>query len=414
MLALTLAVTPLTPAGAQSEATEATSAGDDVPTRIPTGVLDEFVYAFGNGFHGPCLRHPYNPVTELSLLPRYQAQEFAWSQDGSMLAIEAESMLGAELGSVRYGLGVVRLSDCTWHDLGNPRLAGMSWSPDGTEIATGNRVISATDGTHIRDLGYTGRDPAWHPDGDRIAYRGSGGIYVVAADGSTPPPGDLLIPWAGMPAWSPDGTRIAYLTGGRVAHSAADGTDQALLPDDFDYPSRVTWSPEGERLAVTAEAFTYREYDEVFHGSCIAMTLDGQVDNLILESECRDVAWRPAREPDPTPEMTLVYLYRKVDPDAPPSWHNSGHQTLLHVEFGHTWPRDLDPQLLESHICGPGWAVQMDQVVRLVRHRVPLSIPFYYMDSSDGTWRRGGLGWGTVVQAARHHSLEYVTDVPDC
>ncbi|KGM11611.1 TolB family protein [Cellulomonas bogoriensis] len=409
LLALTLAVTPLTPAVAQSGAADGTSTQDDVRTIIPTGVQDEFAVAYGQGYNAPCMRHFSRPFNELTFIPSNPGDELAWSQDGSMLAFTPIDGWGRPVGLV-----VASLADCSWHSLGTPDLAGLSWSPDGTEIASGNRVISAADGEHIRDLGYTGRDPAWHPDGDRIAYGGPGGIRVVAADGSTPPPGELLIPGGGKPIWSPDGTRIAYLSGGRVAHSAADGTDHVLLPDDFDFPSRVTWSPEGERLAVKAEGFTYHEYDEEFHGSCIAMTIDGQVDNLVLESECWDVAWRPAREPDPTPEMTLVYLYRKVDPDAPPSWHNSARQSLMHVEFGHTWPRDLDPELLPWGVCGPGWAVQMDQVVRLVRHRVPLSIPFYYRDSSGRSQRSNTLGWGTVVQAARHHSLEYVTDVPDC
>ena len=59
------------------------------------------------------------------------------------------------------------------------------------------------------------RQPAWHPDGTKIAFvwGGSGGspgqIHVMNADGSGLAP--LSNPQAGEnPAWSPDGTKIAF------------------------------------------------------------------------------------------------------------------------------------------------------------------------------------------------------------
>ncbi|KGM14121.1 hypothetical protein N869_03850, partial [Cellulomonas bogoriensis 69B4 = DSM 16987] len=299
LLALALAATPVMPAGAQSEVTSTASTQDDVRTIIPTGVRDEFAEGHARGYNAPCMGELQMLHNVRFTAPKWSShRELAWSQDGSMLALTPEDDQGGTSSLI-----IVALADCSWRDLGTPDLAGLSWSPDGTEIATGNRVISATDGTHIRDLGYTGRDPAWHPDGDRIAYRGPEGIHVVAADGSTPPPGDLLIPWGSNPAWSPDGTRIAYSIGGRAAHAAADGTDQVVFDDTLWLPDRVTWSPEGERLLVRAEVFNFREYDKVFYDACVTLTLDGQVDpTKVSESECRDAAWRPAHEPDPTPE----------------------------------------------------------------------------------------------------------------
>ena len=106
-------------------------------------------------------------------------------------------------------------------------------------------------------------DPAWSPDGQRIAYavRGSNGasdIWVINADGSgayalTSGPGSS---WG--PTWSPDGSRLAY------THSASGQADQIWVvgadgsnPRAFTYcdpPECVrdgspAWSPDGSRIA---------------------------------------------------------------------------------------------------------------------------------------------------------------------
>jgi Tol biopolymer transport system component len=73
------------------------------------------------------------------------------------------------------------------------------------------------DGTHVARLTNDGapeRDPAWSPDGSKIAYvrlasinDWFGEIYVMNADGSDK---RLLTQRGGSPAWSPDGKRIAF------------------------------------------------------------------------------------------------------------------------------------------------------------------------------------------------------------
>lgn len=67
------------------------------------------------------------------------------------------------------------------------------------------RTIRLTDGRE--DV-----QPAWSPDGQRIAYRSNNEIYVVRADGTeatrvTHHPGR-----DSAPTWSPDGSRIAFIS----------------------------------------------------------------------------------------------------------------------------------------------------------------------------------------------------------
>lgn len=65
--------------------------------------------------------------------------------------------------------------------------------------------------------------------------------------------------------------------------------------------------------------------------------------------------------PAPPPELTMVYVYKKVNASAPASWENSGRQRLVQIRDGHRWTRNLDPSLLPDDVCGPGWAIQEDQ-----------------------------------------------------
>jgi Tol biopolymer transport system component len=128
-------------------------------------------------------------------------------------------------------------------------LSNPAYSPGGDEIAYFDhqldgpsqlRVMNA-DGTGVRVVldgtGYHVSTLTWSPDGERLAWAGSDGIYVVDADGSGL---TLAIPGGADPSWSPDGARIAYSIGfPRLTVAAPDGTHV----QQFWYGEPGPWNP---------------------------------------------------------------------------------------------------------------------------------------------------------------------------
>jgi Tol biopolymer transport system component len=101
-------------------------------------------------------------------------------------------------------------------------------------------------------------DPAWSPDGTRIAFAsaraGSFDIYVMNADGT----GTKRLTTSKAndqgPTWSPDGRRIAFSRssdGGHVWLMNADGTGAQRLTDELAAEGEPAWSPDGRWIAYT-------------------------------------------------------------------------------------------------------------------------------------------------------------------
>jgi TolB protein len=144
--------------------------------------------------------------------------------------------------------------------------AGGRWSPDRSRIvysstgASGSRVTALTLGTAAPvDLG-EGKDPSWSPDGQRITFVRSDGLYVMDADGSD---ARLVVELSGIanPVWSPDGSLIAFARTepGRCTISILlvpcptnlhlvrpDGA--ALIKLTTDGGRQPAWSPSGSHL----------------------------------------------------------------------------------------------------------------------------------------------------------------------
>ena len=126
------------------------------------------------------------------------------------------------------------------------------------------------DGSDVRRLTSTTRrhktDPAWSPDGARIAFAasrktdpGRGRVVVMDADGQNR---QVIVALAGDryvfdPAWSPDGTQIAFcVTRGRnkrIWVVGADGSNLTRLTPTGRKACYPDWSPDGTRIAFTLQ-----------------------------------------------------------------------------------------------------------------------------------------------------------------
>jgi hypothetical protein len=110
---------------------------------------------------------------------------------------------------------------------------GAEWSPDGSHLLALNGSVDGDadlalyvigpDGRSIRQITATAavplqnaQDPAWSPDGTRIALRatqaGIAGIFVVSVD-EPAVVATVLGSDLGAPAWSPDGNRLVVRQG---------------------------------------------------------------------------------------------------------------------------------------------------------------------------------------------------------
>ena len=98
-----------------------------------------------------------------------------------------------------------------------------------------------------------GNDPAWSPDGTRIAYQYLADIWVIDADGNSKTQLTYEPAWDSTPAWSPDGTKLAFQSqrdgNWEIYTMDADGSNPTRLTFDPDWDMYPAWSPDGTQLA---------------------------------------------------------------------------------------------------------------------------------------------------------------------
>jgi TolB protein len=97
-------------------------------------------------------------------------------------------------------------------------------------------------------------DPAWSPDGRRIAFASRRGgtldIYVMNADGTATRRLTSTKEHDGHPTWSPDGKRIAFERDDKDLYvMQADGSGARRLTGLEASESQPAWSPDGRWIA---------------------------------------------------------------------------------------------------------------------------------------------------------------------
>jgi Tol biopolymer transport system component len=193
-------------------------------------------------------------------------------------------------------------------------------SPDGTRIAYTNMntlYVMNVDGSNnrilSRDWFVSEEDPAWSPDGKKIAFAaqrcgcavdpGVQDIWTIDADPNSTNPMTQLTNtpvYESDPAWSPDGTKIAYVRGAdenglgaSLSVMRADGSGQTdirqgtagVLVRDPD------WSPDGGRIAMTVA-------NPVYGYQIAAIDADGSNFGLLSPLGSNDL--EPTFSPDGT------------------------------------------------------------------------------------------------------------------
>lgn len=280
-----------------------------------------------------------NTMTEQTI----KAQRLAWLRTGVFLSVIVSLICGAALflwtsGQQPSISGRIAFSSNEWN-----------WAP--------NIFSMNVDGSDARQLTHYGGlddEPAWSPDGRRLAFissRSHADLYVMNADGSHPVPLTTGLDVSEF-VWSPDGRRIAF-TGHRNETRAiyiVDTTGSGLmkLNDHADSPA---WSPDGRRIA-------FHFSQAAFDSSIFVINPDGSG----LQQVTDQLSWAPMWSPDGTSIAFIGEGNEAGDLYVMPSDGSAAPQ-LLHPNIdAATWSPDsqrlafttrgLDNSLFVIHVDG--------------------------------------------------------------
>jgi hypothetical protein len=274
----------------------------------------------------------------------------AWAPDGSTLAF----VRGFETrsGEASSRIHLINTASGQTRQLAVPGdVFSPSWSPDGRiafvrafEDATALVVVNADGGAERELLRVkSGGDafnflyePAWSPDGTRIAYTITSldrrryfrpALYVMDVQTGV---SRLLAHDASAAAWSPDSTRIAFASVrdrngkrcyeqctymGELYLMDADGSDPVRLTRNRGDDRSPAWAPDGQRIAFTSDRNLLQPggqeiYTVAPDGSCLTWVTNGSPGS-------GDPAWRGSVGATAAPSCGVIRRVPRVEVRAP-------------------------------------------------------------------------------------------------
>ncbi len=195
----------------------------------------------------------------------------AWSPDGSRIMFSSNRLQKSRMQLYSVSPDSALSFPVIITDI--PSLSVNShWSPDGAQIVfrssrDGSQNIwkmnlDGSDPVNLTNTEGVEDEPAWSPDGTKIAFvrvhgRYTSDIWVMDSDGSN----QRALTEGGhpsnfSPSWSPDSSKILFVAGAhpniQVHVMNADGSEVVQLTHGGFSKSRPAWAPDGSKIAFGA------------------------------------------------------------------------------------------------------------------------------------------------------------------
>lgn len=239
----------------------------------------------------------------------------------------------------------------------------VAFSHAGNQIA-----VLAANGTEtiLTPSGGNQGQPAFSPDGTRIAYASGFHVWIMKANGTgakaVPVTGN---PYEGDPAWSPDATKLAYINGsnGQIYTVNVSGGTPKQLTTTGNQISDLKWSPDGRKIAYDAFDSAATNQHQIFtvatatgtatrltSSSCPSSEPDWSPDGsqIAFSTSCFDGGGNIAVMPAGGGPATAVALYTLASAGYP-SWSPDGSEIVFSANEGQG-----SEQLWESSPTNPG------------------------------------------------------------